>query len=249
MGKVELRLEIRDLCGAFVDGLQDILRGKLFGVYIYGAVAFSETEHTSDVDFHVILSAAPSESERTALLTLHDRLAREFPPLGAELDGYYILLGDARGSTPPRHLLFPHLVDDSWALHRAHILASRCIVLRGPDPKTVYVAPTWAEVADALDGELDYVVRHLEKYPAYCVLNLCRLLHSWETRDVVTSKAASAAWARGRFPTWAALIDRAVAAYARCVPGTDDDALVCGAANFCAYAVREIEVARRRSGL
>ncbi|MCX6100580.1 MAG: hypothetical protein NTV92_04020, partial [Candidatus Bipolaricaulota bacterium] len=101
-----MRPEIRDLCRAFVEGLGDILGTRLYAVYIYGALTFPETEYTGDVDFHAILSAAPSEPERTALLAFHDRLAREFPPLGAELDGYYILLDNARGSTRPRHLLF-----------------------------------------------------------------------------------------------------------------------------------------------
>ena len=243
---MEMRPEIRDLCRAFVEGLGDIVGTRLYAVYIYGALTFPETEYAGDVDFHAILSAAPSESERAALLTLHDRLAREFPPLGAELDGYYILLGDARGSTPPRHLLFPHLVDDSWALHRAHILAGRCVVLRGPDPKTVYVAPTWAEVADALDGELDYVARHLAQYPDYCVLNLCRLVYSWETGDVVTSKAAGAAWASRRFPAWKPLIDLALMSYAKRTSEADRETLLVGAADLYPLATREIDAARGR---
>ena len=243
---MEMRPEIRSLCRAFVDGLGDVVGDKLYAVYVYGALTFPETEHTGDVDFHVILSAAPSEPERTALLELHALLAREFPPLGAELDGYYLLLADARGSTPPRHLLFPHLVDDSWALHRAHILAGRCIVLHGPDPTTVYVAPTWTEVSQALDGELDYVARHLEQYPDYCVLNLCRLVYSWETGDVVTSKAAAAAWASRRFPAWKPLVDLALKSYAKQTSAADRVTLLAGAADLYPLATREIDAARAR---
>ncbi len=238
--------EIRDLCQTFVDGLERVLGDKLHAVYVYGALTFPETEYTGDVDFHAILSAAPSESERTALLALHDRLAREFPPLGAELDGYYILLSDARGATPPHHLLFPHLVDDSWALHRAHILAGRVIILRGPDPKTLYAAPTWAEVAQALDGELDYVARHLKQYPDYCVLNLCRLVYSWETGDVVTSKAAAAAWASVRFPAWKSLVDLAIKSYARRTSAADRVILLAGVADLYPLATCEIDAARDR---
>ncbi len=243
---MEKRPEIRDLCRAFVDGLRDVVGDKLYAVYVYGALTFPETMHTGDVDFHAILSATPSESERATLLALHERLAREFPPLGAELDGYYILLGDARGSTPPRHLLFPHLVDDSWALHRAHILAGRCIVLCGPDPATLYAAPTWTEVAQALDGELDYVARHLEQYPDYCVLNLCRLAYSWETGDVVTSKAAAAAWASHRFPTWRPLVDLALKSYAKQSSDADRERLRAGVADLYSIATREIDAARAR---
>ena len=208
------RDEIRDLCTAFLEGLESILGAKLHAVYLYGAVTFPETDYTGDVDFHVIVTGLPTEAERAALLGLHDRLARDFPPLGAELDGYYILLADARRSERPRHRLFPDFVDDSWALHRAHILAGRCIVLRGPDPRTIYVPPSWLELEKALDGELDYVANHLAQYPAYCVLNLCRLMYSHETGDVVTSKAAAAAWAIERLPAWRSLIEAARRSYA-----------------------------------
>ena len=81
------RDEIRDLCTAFLDGLESILGAKLHAVYLYGAVTFPETDYTGDVDFHVIVTGSPTEAERAALLGLHDRLARDFPPLGAELDG------------------------------------------------------------------------------------------------------------------------------------------------------------------
>lgn len=239
-----VRSEVRDLCDAFVVGLRDTGDGKLHAVYVYGAVTFPETENTGDVDFHVILTAPPDDAERAALLELHERLAREFPPLGAELDGYYILLADARGRARPHHLLFPEIADESWALHRAHILAGRVIVLHGPDPKTIYAPPSWPELAEALDGELDYVTRHLEQYPAYCVLNLCRLLYSWETRDVVTSKAASAAWARTRVPDRASLIDLALKSYAQQASSEDCRALECGATDFHAYARGRIESLR-----
>ncbi len=240
-----MRPEIRELCLAFCDGLRDALREKLRAVYVYGAVTFPETKHTGDVDFHAILSQPPTGAERAALLALHERLAAEFPPLGAELDGYYILESDARGSTPPQHLLFPHLSDESFALHRAHMLAGRVLILYGPDPREIYVAPVWVELAKALDGELDYVARHLTQYPAYCVLNLCRLLYSWETRDVVASKASSAAWAMKRTPGWVWIVKRAMDAYERRVSGAEDPGLAQGVHDFHAFAVREI--AARRS--
>jgi hypothetical protein len=236
--------QVRDLCNAFCVGLLDMLGGKLHAICVYGAVTFPETEHTGDVDFHVILASPPTAAERAALLALHDRLGREFPPLGAELDGYYILLEHARRSEPPQHLLFPDLVDDSWALHRAHILSGRVIVLFGPDPKTIYVAPTRRELEEALDGELKYVARHLSQYPAYCVLNLCRLLYSWEAQDVVTSKAASAVWALERLPAWRSLIEAAQRSYAHEDTAADRDALLCGVPSFYDFVRTGIDAER-----
>jgi hypothetical protein len=130
------------------------------------------------------------------------------------MDIYYLLLADTRGSAPPVHQLGSGMVDSSWALHRAHIRAGRCFVLYGPDPSQDYSAPTWEALEAALRGELDYVERHLTDYPAYCTLNLCRLVYSYETRDVVVSKAGAAAWALQAFAEWQPLIETAQRFYA-----------------------------------
>ena len=58
----------------------------------------------------------------------------------------------------------------------------------------------WPALERALHGELDYVEEHLDDYPAYCVLNLCQLIYSFDTHDVVISKRASEEWADAAFP-------------------------------------------------
>jgi hypothetical protein len=204
---------IRDLCQAFLHGLDAILGEKLYGVYLYGALAFPEGGATGDIDFHVILRETLDEREKAGLKALHATLAQDYPPLGIDMDGYYLLLEDAGQASPPEHQWLAGVVDASWALHRAHMLAGRCIVLYGPDPTQVYPPPTWPELAEALQGELDYVEAHLDEYPAYCVLNLCRLMYSYQTRDVVTSKRAAARWARDVYPEWQRLVDAAEKTY------------------------------------
>jgi hypothetical protein len=84
--------DVQDLGRAFRDGLLEALGAKLYGLYLYGAVAFPESGATGDVGFHAILAAPPDRDERAAIERLHARLAREYLPLGGELDGYYILL-------------------------------------------------------------------------------------------------------------------------------------------------------------
>jgi hypothetical protein len=125
---------IQDIYQVFLDGLNSALGCKLYGAYPYGAVAFPETTSTGDIDFHVILKGPLTEKEHAALVQLRERLARDFPPLGGEMDGYYLLLEDARGTAQPGSQLSPFNVDDAWALHRAHVHAGRRIVLQGPDP-------------------------------------------------------------------------------------------------------------------
>ena len=199
---------------AFVNGLRRILGDKLHGVCIYGAAAFPDDVPTGDIDFHVILASALSDAERSALEALHKDLARRFPPLGGEMDGYYILLADARRESPPQSQMWSRATDHSWALHRAHILAGRRIVLHGPGPEEIYPPATWPQIEEALHGELDYVAQHLHDYPDYCILNLCRLIYSYETRDVVISKAAAADWAYEDLPQWRRHVELAQKAYA-----------------------------------
>jgi hypothetical protein len=205
--------DLEPLCQALLCGLRQILAEKLLGLYLYGAIAFPEGGATGDIDFHAILAEPPEAAEKSAVADLHAGLARDYPPMGGELDGYYILLKDALRAEPPAHQLLPGVSDNSWALHRAHLRAGRCIVLHGPEPGQLLPAPSWPELEGALRGELDYVGAHLADAPAYCVLNLCRLIYSFQTRDVVVSKRASAAWAERRFPDWRPLIEAALRSY------------------------------------
>jgi len=236
--------EIQDLCQALLRGLNAALGEKLFGVYLYGALAFPEGGATGDIDFHVILKETLNEGEKSELKDLHATLAQDFPPLGVGLDGYYILLEEARQTSPPRHQLVAGVTDDSWALHREHIRAGRCIVLQGPDPRLVYPAASWPELESALWGELDYVERHLVDYPDYCVLNLCRLMYSFDTRDVVVSKRASAGWAYDAFPEWRPLIEAARKSYDRRATTRDKELLKSEVQSFFDFACEHIRASQ-----
>ena len=229
---------LEPLCQALLDGQRRILVDKLFGVYVYGAIAFPEGGATGDIDFHAILASPPDASEREALATLHAGLARDYPPMGAELDGWYILLDDALHSARPQHQFWPDMYDNSWALHRAHLRAGRCFVLLGPAPERFLVAPAWREIQDALEWELDYVTAHLADAPAYSVLNLCRLVYSYQTHDVVVSKRACAAWAMTRFPDWCPLIEAALRSYDR--RAEDEGLRPSRVAAFYGFACEEI---------
>lgn len=190
--KMSISEEVSAIGQTFVDGLKRILGEKLYSAYIYGTAVFPETIATGDIDFHVILKSGLTDAERLELEMLHESLAEQYPPLGKEMDGYYILLEEARRDAPPRSQMWGRAVDGSWALHREHIRAGRHIILFGPEPTQIYQPTTWRELESALFGELEYVEEHLHLYPDYCILNLCRLIYSFETRNVVVSKAQAA---------------------------------------------------------
>ncbi len=234
------QIDLSALCQTYLDGLLNSLGHKLFGVYLHGALTFPDGGAIGDLDGHVILSAPPTEGEKKALMQLHRTLEAGFPPLGAELDVYYILLADALQTEPPPHQLTAGIVDNSWALHRAHWLANRVIVLYGPEPRDVYPAPSWAELDQALKSELAYIARNIDTYPDYCVLNLCRLMYSYTTQDVVVSKRFSAGWAEGEFPVWKALIDAAKKSYEKTASEQEKEHLAAGVRDFFDFAKARI---------
>jgi hypothetical protein len=240
--------QIKIIKRAFVDGLKENLGEKLYGVYIYGAAAYPGTFPLVDIDFHVILKSDLTDDERSRLERLHEDLGRDYPPLGGEFDGYYILLNDARQESYPRSQMWERTVDDSWALHRAHILAGRLITLYGPDPQEIYPPVSWPEIEITLYGELDYIEKHLQDYPGYCVLNLCRLIYSFETGDVVISKEQASKWARKNMPRWEEYIELAVKLYSRQATPEDERFVLSEIGKFLEYTKERIKRASRNDG-
>jgi len=244
--KMTIEGQVSAIGRAFVYGLRRILGDKLYGLYIYGAAAFPDDLPTGDIDFHVILTDSLTDDERSRLYELHDSLARDFPPLGVDMDGYYILLADARGAQPPQSQMWQRATDKSWALHRQHIRAGQVLVLHGPDPKEIYPPATWPEIEQALEGELQYVEDHLGEYPHYCILQLCRLIYSHETRDIVVSKAHASRWAGDAFPEWRRHIELARKSYARQATPEDRRFMLTEIRAFLEFARTQIERARQR---
>ncbi len=228
--------DLQDLYQALLTGLNAALGRKLYGLYVYGAAAFPESDSIGDIDFHVILTERLTQAERSAIAALHSDLERDFSPSGVDLDGYYLLLEEAQGTAPPVHQLGTDIHDDSWALHREHIRAGRCIVLHGPDPREIYPPATWRELESALRGELKFVEARLDDHPDYCILNLCRLMYSFQTRDVVLSKAAAAEWAYHAFPQWRPHVEAAKRSYARQATPEDRQLMSAEVRSFFGFA-------------
>jgi hypothetical protein len=76
---------------------------------------------------------------------------------------------------------------------------------------------------------------------AYCILNLCRLIYSYETGDVVISKAAAAEWARTAPPQWARHIELALRSYAGQASPEDRAFMVSEVGGLYRFACRRIE--------
>jgi hypothetical protein len=203
--------EYLDLVADFHEALSGILGPTLDGLYLYGAAVFPRPPTWRlDVDFQVLLTGEPNEEQKIAIRELHARLTRDWR-LGEEMDGHYVLLEDARKRDHPDSRVGP-FTDDAWALHRAHFLAGRLLVVEGRDPREIVPEPTWTELHADLTAQLRYVREH-PQYPAFGILNSCRILLSVRSQDVVRSKAESAAWGQVELPEWRDAIAAAVRDY------------------------------------
>ena len=183
---------------ALGDGLRTAFTADLDAVYVYGAITFPETEGTGDLDFHAFLRRTPSPEQIGRLAEMTRDLALNHAPLGADLDGWIVATEAAKSRDAPKHLLKQGMRDESWALHRAHWLVGRVVVLLGPSPREFVVSPRWDELEAGLRGEWGYLVH--SNHDAFAILNACRVLISYRDRNVVVSKFRSAAWAIEHLP-------------------------------------------------
>jgi Domain of unknown function (DUF4111) len=212
------RTVVRELCS----GLAEIFGDDLAAIWLYGGSLFAP--HAVDIDLHVLLRRMPDQSESERLRKLHARISNNVPWVD-ELDAWYIRLGDAGSPDEPFSVgpWQPGLKDGHWSLHRAHWLAGACIVVQGLEPSDVVPPPRWDELEATLRAEFE---AEQNVASAYWTLQLCRVLASLETRDVVRSKLDSGAWALKRLPTRAHVAINAAMRYYSGRSREGDDALI-----------------------
>ncbi len=218
LGLDQLPAEIRMVCTKLMDGLIAVLNDNIYGIYLYGAMVFPETRYIQDIDFHVIVKRRLSDPEKEDIKKLHAELTElneELPHSEDELDGYYILESDARKISIPWHQVYPDIADESWPLHIAHMRAGYCIVLYGPEPNSFLPEPTWQDLVAGLEAVRKHTMNYFDQHPDYCILNFCRLLYSYNTKDVVISKRRAAEWTGEHFPEWRELVESALRIFER----------------------------------
>ncbi|MDX1534824.1 MAG: DUF4111 domain-containing protein [Thermoplasmata archaeon] len=250
-----LPVAVQRLLLKFRERLQETLGDDLVGIYFAGSVAFPGfVPDRVDLDFQAVVADELSEASMAALQDMHRLLVGEYR-YAEHLDGFYLPLAKAKDVSVPSGLvgvggeaLRTGLEDEAWALHREHVHRGAVLVLSGPDPRTVYPPATWPEIAEALRGERRFIRDHLRHYPFYCVLNLCRLMYTWETRTVAVSKVAAAAWALESLPTeWHPLVQSALRAYRLEDEEADLERLREGVEPFYAFASARLDAAGKAS--
>jgi hypothetical protein len=194
----DLDPDTREFATLFCDALEAAVENKLHSFFLYGAALFPHPPRWRlDFDFHAIVAEPLTSREVARVHNFRAELA-QWHALGRDLDGYTLLLGDAQESELPRCQVLG-AIDESWALHRAHIHAGRFHLVFGADPRSFVPIPTWSEIVEGLDCEMRFIVEN-PQHPQFGILNLARLLYSWTTRDVVLSKYQAAEWALANVP-------------------------------------------------
>jgi hypothetical protein len=153
-------------------------------------------------------------------------------------------LEDAKGYEIPQHQIDSTIYDQSWALHCAHIRAGYYRILWGPEPEMIFPEPTWKAIDAALQHELQYVIDHPE-YPAYCILNICRILYSYTEKNPVVSKQLSGTWGAERFPHWKKLIHSATNFYHKTHSPNDETLMIEELEDFLASMINKIANLRK----
>jgi len=231
----------KDAAAAWVrlrDELLAILGDNLVALWAYGARTFPDPPRSlGDLDTYAVLQRRPHEGTIQRIRSAHEAIERE---LAVNFDTAFILSADAaRPDIPPPAWGQGH--QENWAFNRAHWLAECYLPLHGRLPEDVVLAPTWSELLEALQLEIDHLERHVaagddDPYEAsYAMLNGSRILYGIETRNVVISKRAAGQWALNNLPVrWHEAIHAAGRAYDGEASADDAEVLSVAMAPFVA---------------
>ena len=258
---MENRVQLRDLPpqvrGLLIElrnGLVKTLQQNLVGIYLFGSIVFPGYEPLSgDIDFYVVVKRVLKEKEKNELDNLHRGLAGEFR-FGKLLDGFYITLAKARRSTSPRGLPYAangHLhtggSDSDWALHREHFHRGASMLLYGRNPRRVFPRSSWRQIERALNENLAYAKKQLRRYPFWSVMQLCRLIRSFQKGVADISKVEAARWALEELPSaWRPLIRSAMRVYHGRGTERDRKLLKENARAFFTFASKQIARMKQR---
>ena len=223
--------------------VQDVVGGRLLGVWLVGSAALGDFDlRSSDIDIQAVASEPCPVAERQALV---ERLTHDALPVPARgLEFVLYAQQDLAAPAGPRfslnlntgprmghHVAFDPADDPGfWFTIDVDIARTSAVPLIGPPAADVFPVLPRARVATAVLEGLDWWSTH-SGTPTQTLLSACRSW-AWASDGRWRSKSDSARWARSRLPdpggVDAALRLRAGEAVAP--PGPEDAAVVVAAA-------------------
>jgi predicted nucleotidyltransferase len=218
--------ELNALLNELVSSVQTALADNLIGVYLQGSFAVGDWDIDSDVDFLIAINQEMSETQLSALQTMHGRIFDLKSNWAQHLEGSYFPQNILRKVRDQRTELW-YLNNTSrelvWSKHDdtkvvRWVVREYGIALYGPPPNTL-IDPV---SADELRQEIVKKMQAWEQeifadpeavnnrwYQPYIVLSFCRMLHTLQTGRI-WSKIAGANWAKEALDhSWKGLIQRA----------------------------------------
>jgi hypothetical protein len=216
--------EAHSIVAATRDAIVGTMGPNLVGIYVYGSLATGDFEpDVSDIDLITVLSDVPDESLFACLLSTHARLAHANPEWDDRIEVDYVAEDGLRhclerpttiariSPGEPMHLLEAgrdFLLDWYPARQEAIRLIGPPIDSLIPDiPMTEYIDQVRVYLASFL-GRFD--VDASRGSQSYAVLTMCRGLFALRDGERV-SKREAARRASIEFPSWAPVIDWALA--------------------------------------
>jgi hypothetical protein len=207
--------------------VRQALGDNLTGAYLCGSLALGDFDPaTSDIDLLVVTDRPLSDAEIAALAAVHERTPPDYEAPGRDYEVYYIDRATLRRFGPGQHHVKVGPDDQlGWQPHRASWVIERCVVrehgvtLAGPDPKQLIdpVSPDAmrraageelrARLANWSSGRWPISEMSHRGAQGFDVETVCRALHTIETGEP-SSKRAAVAWALEALPgRWRGLID------------------------------------------
>ena len=218
----ELNTVLHDL----VTCVQAILGDGFTGAYLHGSFAIGDFDIHSDVDFLVAIEHEVSETQFSALQTMHAKIYDLESNWAKHLEGSYFPLATLRRYDPTSEPLL-YLDNGSRDLVRSNhdnelvvrwVVRECGIILAGPAPDelidAVSVDELRTEVLSTMHDWAQQIFADPEKmnnrwYQPFAVLTYCRMLQTLQTGRV-ESKPAAVRWAKASLESrWIGLIQRA----------------------------------------
>lgn len=215
--------DIEPILAQLTEGLQSRLRERLVGLYLYGSLVTGDfAPDISDIDLVVVMTQPLDAASFASLRQLHQSVVERQPEWHDRLELAYIsgaALRAFRSQSSSIGIISPgepfHIVEagGDWLISW-HALRRDGIALVGPPIQSLIETIPTRDYLQAVSEHIcqyrDSVKRPRNKSAlSYIVLTVARGVYTL-AHGQPTSKVKAAAWAKQRYPQWAALIERAL---------------------------------------
>ena len=200
--------------------MQQILSGRLLGLYLYGSLVTGDFDpNSSDIDLLAVIDCDLDDREADTLKRMHDRIAAAYPDWPDRIEVQYVsaaALRTFRSRPHPMAAISPgepfHVIEAGadWLVNW-YVVQEYGKTLFGPAPSA------WIEPI-AHEAFIETIRQHMRQWrdwiehlprrrpsQAYAILTMCRGLYTLTHGEQVSKKRA-ALWVQRYLPAWSPLI-------------------------------------------